>query len=98
MLEVDNIHSYYGSIHALKGVSLIVEKGEIVTDSDRCQWRWQVHDPADRHRFDETNDWTDLPEWRRYHSSKTSLDCEKRDGHGSRRQADFRPINSRRES
>ena len=31
MLEVDNIHSYYGSIHALKGVSLIVEKGEIVT-------------------------------------------------------------------
>jgi branched-chain amino acid transport system ATP-binding protein len=31
MLEVDNIHSYYGSIHALKGISLEVEKGEIVT-------------------------------------------------------------------
>jgi branched-chain amino acid transport system ATP-binding protein len=31
MLEVDNIHSYYGSIHALKGISLGVEKGEIVT-------------------------------------------------------------------
>ncbi len=31
MLEVDNIHSYYGSIHAIKGISLTVEKGEIVT-------------------------------------------------------------------
>ncbi len=31
MLEIDNIHSYYGSIHALKGISLTVEKGEIVT-------------------------------------------------------------------
>src|SRR5512136_1774664 len=31
MLEVDNIHSYYGNIHALKGISLYVEKGEIVT-------------------------------------------------------------------
>jgi branched-chain amino acid transport system ATP-binding protein len=31
MLEVENIHSYYGNIHALKGVSLNVEKGEIVT-------------------------------------------------------------------
>jgi branched-chain amino acid transport system ATP-binding protein len=31
MLEVDNIHSYYGNIHALKGVSLTVEKGEIVS-------------------------------------------------------------------
>ena len=31
MLEVENIHSYYGNIHALKGISLIVEKGEIVT-------------------------------------------------------------------
>jgi branched-chain amino acid transport system ATP-binding protein len=31
MLEVDNIHSYYGNIHALKGVSLTVDKGEIVT-------------------------------------------------------------------
>ncbi len=31
MLEVNNIHTYYGNIHALKGVSLTVEKGEIVT-------------------------------------------------------------------
>jgi branched-chain amino acid transport system ATP-binding protein len=31
MLEVEDVHTYYGSIHALKGVSLIVEEGEIVT-------------------------------------------------------------------
>ncbi len=31
LLEVDSIHSYYGNIHALKGISLSVEKGEIVT-------------------------------------------------------------------
>jgi len=31
MLEVNDVHTYYGNIHALKGVSLIVEKGEIVT-------------------------------------------------------------------
>jgi branched-chain amino acid transport system ATP-binding protein len=31
ILEVDDIHSYYGNIHALKGISLTVEKGEIVT-------------------------------------------------------------------
>jgi branched-chain amino acid transport system ATP-binding protein len=31
MLEVDNIHTYYGNIHALKGVSLHVDQGEIVT-------------------------------------------------------------------
>jgi branched-chain amino acid transport system ATP-binding protein len=31
MLEVKDIHSYYGNIHALKGISLTVEKGEIVT-------------------------------------------------------------------
>jgi len=31
ILEVDSIHTYYGNIHALKGVSLTVEKGEIVT-------------------------------------------------------------------
>jgi branched-chain amino acid transport system ATP-binding protein len=30
MLEVENIHSYYGNIHALKGISLTVDKGEIV--------------------------------------------------------------------
>jgi branched-chain amino acid transport system ATP-binding protein len=31
LLEVDNIHTYYGNIHALKGVSLKVREGEIVT-------------------------------------------------------------------
>jgi len=31
MLEVKNIHTYYGKIHALKGISLTVEEGEIVT-------------------------------------------------------------------
>jgi len=31
MLEVEGVHSYYGHIHALKDVSIIVEKGEIVT-------------------------------------------------------------------
>ena len=31
MLELIDIHTYYGKIHALKGVSLTVEKGEIVT-------------------------------------------------------------------
>ncbi|MEA3341966.1 MAG: ABC transporter ATP-binding protein [Chloroflexota bacterium] len=31
MLEVDDIHTYYGNIHALKGASLTVEEGEIVT-------------------------------------------------------------------
>jgi branched-chain amino acid transport system ATP-binding protein len=31
MLEVQDIHSYYGNIHALKGISIAVEEGEIVT-------------------------------------------------------------------
>ncbi len=31
LLQVDDIHTYYGRIHALKGVSLSVEQGEIVT-------------------------------------------------------------------
>ena len=31
MLEVTRLHAYYGHIHALKDVSLAVEKGEIVT-------------------------------------------------------------------
>jgi branched-chain amino acid transport system ATP-binding protein len=31
LLEVENIHSYYGHIQALRGVSLTVEEGEIVT-------------------------------------------------------------------
>jgi len=31
MLEIQDVHTYYGHIHALKGVSLTVNKGEIVT-------------------------------------------------------------------
>ncbi len=31
LLEVRDIHTYYGSIHALRGVSLTVDEGEIVT-------------------------------------------------------------------
>jgi len=31
ILEVENVHTYYGHIHALKGVSVNVDKGEIVT-------------------------------------------------------------------
>src|SRR5438874_9667199 len=30
-LEVQDLHTYYGNIHALKGVSLSVQEGEIVT-------------------------------------------------------------------
>ena len=31
ILEVGDIHTYYGSIQALKGISLTVNEGEIVT-------------------------------------------------------------------
>ena len=31
VLELDDIHTYYGAIHALKGVSLKVHEGEVVT-------------------------------------------------------------------
>lgn len=31
ILEVKNVHSYYGHIHALKGINLQVNEGEIVT-------------------------------------------------------------------
>ena len=31
VLEIDDVHVYYGAIHALKGVSLNVNEGEIVT-------------------------------------------------------------------
>ncbi|NJN15239.1 MAG: ABC transporter ATP-binding protein [Oscillochloris sp.] len=31
LLELNNIHTYYGKIHALKGISIKVDKGEIVT-------------------------------------------------------------------
>ena len=35
MLRVDNIHTFYGQIEALKGISLHVNKGEIVSMTDR---------------------------------------------------------------
>ncbi len=31
MLELDDVHTYYGHIHALKGISINVNQGEIVT-------------------------------------------------------------------
>jgi ABC-type branched-chain amino acid transport systems, ATPase component len=31
LLELQNVHTYYGKIHALKGISMRVEAGEIVT-------------------------------------------------------------------
>jgi branched-chain amino acid transport system ATP-binding protein len=31
VLELDDVHTYYGAIHALKGVSLKVHDGEVVT-------------------------------------------------------------------
>ncbi|MCE1252077.1 MAG: ABC transporter ATP-binding protein [Anaerolineae bacterium] len=31
LLELNDVHTYYGHIHALKGISLHVDKGEIVT-------------------------------------------------------------------
>ena len=31
LLELQDVHTYYGSIHALKGISITVNKGEIVT-------------------------------------------------------------------
>ncbi|MBO9345163.1 MAG: ABC transporter ATP-binding protein [Chloroflexi bacterium] len=31
LLELQDVHTYYGSIHALKGISLSIEGGEIVT-------------------------------------------------------------------
>lgn len=31
MLELENVHTYYGGIHALKGISLAVREGEVFT-------------------------------------------------------------------
>jgi branched-chain amino acid transport system ATP-binding protein len=31
ILTVENVHTFYGNIHALKGISIALEKGEIVT-------------------------------------------------------------------
>jgi branched-chain amino acid transport system ATP-binding protein len=31
LLQIENVHTYYGHVHALKGISLTVDEGEIVT-------------------------------------------------------------------
>ncbi len=31
MLQLTDVHSYYGNIHALKGISIVVSQGEVVT-------------------------------------------------------------------
>ena len=31
ILELNNVHTYYGNIHALKGITIDVNEGEIVT-------------------------------------------------------------------
>ena len=31
LLELDDVHTYYGAIHALRGVTLTIDEGEIVT-------------------------------------------------------------------
>lgn len=31
ILNINNVHTFYGNIHALKGISINIEKGEIVT-------------------------------------------------------------------
>jgi branched-chain amino acid transport system ATP-binding protein len=31
ILELEDVHTYYGAIHALKGISLVVNEGEVVT-------------------------------------------------------------------
>ena len=31
LLEIENLHTYYGHVHALKGINLEVQEGEIVT-------------------------------------------------------------------
>ena len=31
VMELENLHTYYGHIHALKGISVTVNQGEIVT-------------------------------------------------------------------
>lgn len=41
MLTVNDINVFYGAIHAIKGVSLEVNEGEIVTLIGA--WCWQVY-------------------------------------------------------
>ena len=50
MLEVEDVHTYYGNIHALKGISLTVERGRN-RHPDRGQRRRQEHDAQDHLRL-----------------------------------------------
>lgn len=69
MLEVNNIHAYYGNIHALRGISLEVEEGEIVTligangagktTTLRCISK--LIDPREGQIFLEGEDLTEIP-------------------------------------
>ena len=45
MLEIKDLHVYYGAIHALKGISLTVGDGELGL-SDRRQRRRENHHAA----------------------------------------------------
>ena len=45
ILELDDVHVYYGAIHALKGVSLEVRDGRD-RDADRRERRREVDDAA----------------------------------------------------
>ena len=63
MLEIRDIHTYYGNIHALKGVSLTVDEGEIVTLIG-SNGAGKDHHPAFDLRPAETPPGLDPPEWR----------------------------------
>ena len=52
VLELENIHTYYGSIHALKGISIVVEPdtwGTLVQDCEVCCNPWAVKITRDRY-------------------------------------------------
>ena len=51
LLELENVHSYYGHIHALHGISLQVEEGRD-RHPDRRKRRGQKHHPAHHLRPD----------------------------------------------
>ena len=46
MLEVKDLHVYYGVIHALKGISFEVNQGEVIALIG-AQWRRKNHHPSD---------------------------------------------------
>lgn len=51
LLELKNVHTYYGHIHALKGISLTVEEGD--RHPHRLQRRRENHHPAHHQRLGE---------------------------------------------